>query len=70
MDILDRFQLSDWIDTGDPQYYGYLAPNGEWYIKRLDNANRQNRFARGLGDFPAAWAGREGLVYGYLDDVL
>ena len=68
-DLLDRFRFSDGDEAGNPQYQGMLSPNGEWYVLRIDTVLNQHRYARGQGNFAAAWAGRAALSYDYLDVV-
>ena len=67
---LEEYKLADWTDdTVSPIYLGYVTPEGNWYIKKIDNTARTMRFAVGLDSYAANWTGRVGLSYYYLYEV-
>lgn len=63
------YAISDYDDAGNPQYFGYLAPDGGWYIQKYDTAAKTFRYASGLDSYPANWAGRANLAYDYSSEV-
>lgn len=69
--IVDGYRVADQLPKGsDPNtiYFGYVDKEGNWYIERNDSTAGTWRFARGkasVTSYVAAWAGREGLTYGY-----
>lgn len=69
---LTSYELSDWTDeVVNPQYHGFLRPDGGWVIKRIDASTspRSVRFARGASDYATNWTGRAGLTYQTFDVV-
>ena len=72
-DPLIRFRASDVDDAADTKYYGFLAPNGDWYILREDSVAKTYRYFRGRGNYgtavTGAWATRAALSYDYLDVI-
>ncbi len=49
--------------------FGYLKPNGEWYIQRLDNSLLEYLYVRGSSGFPDEWANRVNLTYLRFNEV-
>lgn len=67
-DPLVRFTPTDIDDTGDIQYFGYIATDGEWYIRKYDRTGtyktlRFNFGSGGAATYATAWTGRAGLTY-------
>lgn len=59
---------SDTDEAGTPQYYGFLAADGSWYIQRVD-VNSSSRYSKGTGSYTTAWTGRAALSYDYYDVI-
>ena len=66
------YELSDYTDTGEPKYYGYLHSDGRYIIKEITDTGdvRTVRFMKGNPNngedaYATAWAGRAGLSYDY-----
>jgi hypothetical protein len=51
LDQLWHYKLSDWLVSGDKIYTGYLDKSGAWYIKEIDVATGQVRYAKGTADY-------------------
>jgi len=64
----ETYKLSDMVSGGDPEYYGYLAPSGGWYIMRIAGGN-EFRYAKGAEDYGTNWTGKAGLTYGLYSDA-
>ncbi len=65
--VFDRYQLTDYDDTSDPIYLGFLDKDGGWYIKEINEANGTVRFDKGTSDYSTNWTGRTSLTYNYFD---
>ena len=64
----DGYKPSDMDNAGAPEYYGFIAAGGGWYIMRIAGG-AEFRYTAGESDYTSAWAGRAGLTYGYLNEV-
>lgn len=60
---LIKYMVSDFDDTGDPSYFGFVDVDGNWYIMEGNEALGTYRFTRGTTGYAAAWAARVGHVY-------
>lgn len=49
-------------------FYGFVHPNGNYYIVRHDVKEGKQRYSVGKGDYDKAWAKRDRLSYGLLSD--
>lgn len=49
--------------------FGYLKPNGSWYIMKFDNGTSQNLYVKGSASFVANWDNRTNLKYQTFDVV-
>ena len=47
LDQLAQYQLSDWLESGDYVYLGFLDKSGKWYIKKIDTSSGTVRFING-----------------------
>lgn len=68
-DPLAYYKISDIDDLYDPQYYGFQAHDGGWYILKVNVTDKSYRYAAGRGDYPVAWANRSSLGYDYFDAI-
>lgn len=69
-DPLIEYKDSD-IDTTSPNYYGFIAKDGKWYIMKetiIENAITY-RYVKGDSNYSENWANRGNLVYDYFDVV-
>lgn len=77
-DPLIRYKIADVDDDGvdsTPNYYGYVSPEGNWYIQKEDkSANPATyRYANGNGNgpvqsqYPAQWTARAAQNYNYFN---
>ncbi len=67
-DPVAKFHLSD-IARGDPEYWGYLDKDGNWYIMKDGRSAGTRRFARGTSDYSANFTNRANLTYSYFNEV-
>lgn len=67
---VERFFISDVDESGDSKYFGYLSPEGCWYVMRQDTAGTTFRYASGVSGYSAAWSGRAGLTYSLFSGVI
>lgn len=68
-DPLGHFKVSDTDDASEPQYYGNLAADGEWYIRKISSSGAAHRYARGAAGYTTAWTNRASLGYDYFDII-
>lgn len=63
--ILDGSSLTNEDEAGDPRYYGYTRPGGEWQIMQYNAGSGTYRFAVGItmADFDTNWTNRASLTY-------
>lgn len=59
------YEISDKDEDSTTRYYGYLSCDGSWIIMEWDTDADTFRYAGGSELYPAAWAGRAALSYGY-----
>jgi len=64
--IFEQYQISDVDAVANPKYTGYLALDGTWYIMQ-NTSDTTFRYARGSSGYAAAWTGRAGLTYKYVN---
>jgi hypothetical protein len=50
-------------------YFGYIDPDGLWYITELNKASGTMRYVKGAGSYATAWTNRAIQSYGYYDAV-
>lgn len=72
--ILDQtgpYFLADEDADTSTQYYGYVRPDGGWYIQRITTSGGDNlyRYAKGDSGYTAAWTDRTNQAYAYPDEV-
>jgi len=74
--FLSELFVHDMDDTLDTKYYGYLAIDGRWIIRKIVTATGVVRFAGGCTDtsgsssgYTTAWTDRAALSYGYITGV-
>jgi len=56
------YKVSD-LDSGTTSYFGYVKPDGTWYILKLTDT--EARYVKGTTNYTTAWTGRAGLTYTY-----
>lgn len=64
-DPLGRYKSSDRDTANDPQYWGYVAYDGSWYIMKDNVSAETSRYQTGDSGYPAAWAARNSITYDY-----
>lgn len=64
----DGYRISE-IEDNAISFYGYTNTDNAWYIMRVDTDTGSIRYARGDGNFPGNWTGRENLKYDYFNNV-
>lgn len=64
-DPLVRFTPTDIDDSGTIQYFGFLATDTEWFIRKFDTTAGTIRFTfgKGIGSYSTNWAIRATLTY-------
>lgn len=68
---LAGYTLSDKDDDASPNYYGYLAKDGSWYIMKetvVAGADTY-RFIKGASGYTTNWTNRASLSYDYFNTV-
>ncbi|HBA72217.1 MAG TPA: hypothetical protein DCZ63_08535 [Geobacter sp.] len=68
-DPLVHYKRANGDSSGDPAYHGFTAADGSWFIMKMNLVDENERFARGMADFPTAWANRASLGYNYFHVV-
>jgi len=66
---LQKYRFSDMDTSSDPMYFGYIDPDGLWYIAELNEASGTMRYVKGAGSYATAWTNRAIQSYGYYDAV-
>jgi len=65
-----NYQVTD-LDVGsDPEYYGFMDQDGNWYIMERTVSTEAYRYVRGMNatdEYQAKWTGRAALSYVYFD---
>jgi len=68
-DILAPYKISDFDDSGDPSYFGFVAADGSWYIMRFSASSLAIRYCRGASGYTTAWGSRTSQTYGYFSEI-
>ena len=72
-DPVAPYKFSDNTASGDPQYFGYVDKDENWYIMKLTGTGA--RFAKGKGDYATNFGNCAkdpddgGLVYSYFFEL-
>jgi len=66
-DPLSMYKISEEDGNADPQYFGFLAWNGAFYVQKRNIAAGTNRYYAGKGDYTDKWTNRASLSYDYFD---
>jgi hypothetical protein len=64
-----NYKLSGLDASGDPVYFGYLDPDGNWYIMQLSVGGGTSLYVKGAAGFLAAWGNRAIQSYEYYNVV-
>jgi hypothetical protein len=58
---------SDTDISGTTNYYGFLKPDGYWYIMKevVSGAVTTFRYSKGTASYTTNWTNRAALTYGY-----
>ena len=64
-----HYKFSDNTAEGDPQYFGYVDRDQNWYIMKLTATGA--RYAKGSGNYAATFAGcaDPGFEYSYFYEL-
>lgn len=68
-DPLSSYKCSDIYDATNPNYYGYIDKDGNWYILENNTTNNTNRYVKGGSEYTTNWTNRSGLTYDYYNVV-
>jgi hypothetical protein len=63
------YKLSGLDSSGDPAYFGYLDPDGNWYIMQVSISAGTSLYAKGASGFAAAWVDKVIQSYDYYNAV-
>lgn len=63
------FRCSDMATTSDPNYFGFVSKDGQWYILRLAKSTGQLRYCAGDSGYALSWANKESQTYDYYHNV-
>ena len=66
-DPTTKYKFSDNTATGDPQYFGYVTKDQDWYIMKLTASGA--RFAKGSGNYAANFSNAANLTYYYFFEL-
>lgn len=68
---LKGYVVADEDLDADPQYFGYLAADGRWYIvrRKVETWGYSNKYIKGDDGYEANWTGRAGLTFSYFNYV-
>ena len=61
-DPLARYKDAGMDVSGSPMYFGFIALDGSWYIKRLDTSTGTT-YVKGSSNYTTAWGSRNSLSY-------
>ena len=50
------------MELTSPMYFGYVALDGSWYIKKIDTSSGTT-YTKGNSDYSTAWTNRASLSY-------
>lgn len=64
---LNAYVISDLDEAGTTKYYGFLDPEGNWYILQLTSTAA--RYIKGTSSYATNWTGRAGLTYDYYNMI-
>ena len=67
--VTTTYKLSGLDASSDPCYFGYIDPDGAWYIMQLNTGAGTSLYIKGASNFAVSWAGRAGLGYDYYNNV-
>ena len=62
------YKSSDLDAGGTTEYFGFIDPDGKWYILRLVS-DTNVRYAAGSSDYATNWTNRASLSYDYYNNV-
>ena len=69
---LAKYRASDTRIDGSIRYYGFLAKDGSWYIRRddlSDKTNRKSRYTKGTSNYSTNLTNRASLDYDFFNEV-
>ena len=69
VDPLAQYKISDMDMVGDPNYFGYEAIGGSWYIMQYLVGADSFRYVKGPNGYVDAWATRVNLIYDLFSNV-
>ena len=66
-----QYRISDSDDASDPSYYGFVGPQGNWYILKITSSTGSFRYCKGSTCYSTAWGLRAdpATVYGYFNTI-
>jgi len=67
----DYYKPADINQDGNMKYYGYVAPNGKWFVMRetSNKDSKKYRYAAGNKDFKKFYGKRSSLDYKYYNEL-
>ena len=66
----ENYDLSDMDLGSDPEYYGFIDQDGNWYIMERTVSTEAYRYVRGMDaddNYQTNWTVRDTLSYIYFD---
>ncbi len=67
IDPTAHYKFSDNTASGDPQYFGYVDKDENWYVMKFTATGA--RFAKGSGNYAANFANCPNLTYSYFYEL-
>lgn len=69
---LDKYRASDTKIDGDVRYYGFIDRFGNWYVRRddlSDTNNRTYRYTKGTTGYPTTLTAMKALSYDFFHNI-
>ena len=67
-DPLAKYKDAGMDVASNPMYFGYIALDGSWYIKKLDTTSGTT-YVKGDVDYETNWINRASLTYELFNEV-
>lgn len=68
-DPLSKYKITDMDETDSIAYYGFVDPDGKWFIRKFYQDLGIIRYAKGDSDYISNWNNRANLTYDYFYNV-
>lgn len=70
-DALEHYKISDWDDSTDTVYLGFVGRGTKYYLMKINTAtNNVTWYYDADSTYAVAWAARAGLTFGQYKDMI